>query len=301
MNNKISKHAYLIIAHNQFEILEKLILLLDDNRNDIYIHIDKKVTKFNNNYFLKLAKKSNIYFIQREDVNWGGYSLVNVEIMLLKSAIQYNYEYYHLISGVDLPIKTQDEIHNFFIENRGKEFIHFDSLILSENEYDRIRYYYFVQDKISNRNSFKKFLRYIERVGIIFQKVAKINRMKNFNIRLGKGAQWFSITNDFAKYIVKNEPLIKSIFKYGNCVDEMFVQTILLNSKFKDNLYYKNFDNNYKSIVRYIDWERGNPYIFTKNDYNDLINSEYLFARKFDLYKDLEVINKIFIKLKGSE
>ena len=29
------KHAYLIIAHNQPELLKKLVELLDDERNDI--------------------------------------------------------------------------------------------------------------------------------------------------------------------------------------------------------------------------------------------------------------------------
>lgn len=32
----MNKHAYLIIAHNDFYILEKLLMLLDDERNDIY-------------------------------------------------------------------------------------------------------------------------------------------------------------------------------------------------------------------------------------------------------------------------
>lgn len=36
------KHAYCIIAHNNLEQLQRLLLLLDDPRNDIYIHIDKK-------------------------------------------------------------------------------------------------------------------------------------------------------------------------------------------------------------------------------------------------------------------
>lgn len=40
------KHAYLIMAHNNFYILEKLLRLLDDSRNDIYVHIDKKVSEF---------------------------------------------------------------------------------------------------------------------------------------------------------------------------------------------------------------------------------------------------------------
>ena len=34
------KHAYLILAHNEFVILERLIQAIDDERNDIYIHFD---------------------------------------------------------------------------------------------------------------------------------------------------------------------------------------------------------------------------------------------------------------------
>ena len=36
----MKKHAYLIMAHNNWKILEKLLNLLDDKRNDIYFHID---------------------------------------------------------------------------------------------------------------------------------------------------------------------------------------------------------------------------------------------------------------------
>ena len=36
------KHAYMIMAHDQFELLSILIKMLDDPRNDIFLHIDKK-------------------------------------------------------------------------------------------------------------------------------------------------------------------------------------------------------------------------------------------------------------------
>ena len=39
------KHAYMIIAHTNFQQLQTLIDLLDDERNDIYLHIDKKAKK----------------------------------------------------------------------------------------------------------------------------------------------------------------------------------------------------------------------------------------------------------------
>lgn len=38
----LKKHAMLIMAHNQFEILEKLMMQLDHERNDIYSCGSKK-------------------------------------------------------------------------------------------------------------------------------------------------------------------------------------------------------------------------------------------------------------------
>ena len=40
---KVMRHAFLILAHNEFQILKILLSMLDDGRNDIYLHIDKKV------------------------------------------------------------------------------------------------------------------------------------------------------------------------------------------------------------------------------------------------------------------
>jgi len=39
----MNKHAYLIIAYHQWDLLKVLIRMLDDERNDIFIHIDKKI------------------------------------------------------------------------------------------------------------------------------------------------------------------------------------------------------------------------------------------------------------------
>ena len=36
------KHAYLIIAHGEYNLLNILVNMIDDVRNDIFIHIDKK-------------------------------------------------------------------------------------------------------------------------------------------------------------------------------------------------------------------------------------------------------------------
>lgn len=67
MNNE-NKHAYLIMAHNQAELLYKLLELLDNASNDIYIHIDKKFKNFNYGECLSIVNKSKLYFVERLNV-----------------------------------------------------------------------------------------------------------------------------------------------------------------------------------------------------------------------------------------
>lgn len=52
-------------------------------------------------------------------------------------------------------------------------------------------------------------------------------------------------------------------------------------SGFAEKLAADNFRNDYKCILYKIDWKRGNPYVFTIDDYDELVDSGMLFARKF--------------------
>ena len=45
--------------------------------------------------------------------------------------------------------------------------------------------------------------------------------------------------------------------------------------------------------LRYIDWKRGNPYVFTEKDYDELSKTDKLFARKFDERVSGKVTEKI--------
>ena len=91
------RHAYCIMAHGNFDLLQILINLIDDERNTIFLHIDKK-SKLCNNI---TSKFSNIYLIQSQDVRWADISQTEVECLLfdevLKTKIQF--DRVHLISG----------------------------------------------------------------------------------------------------------------------------------------------------------------------------------------------------------
>lgn len=107
------------MAHNEYDILNKLLLLLDDERNDIFTIMIKNV-----NYPPIELKYSNIYVFKKVDVGWGEDSQIECEMFLFNEAYKKGpFDYYHLLSGVDLPLKSNDYIHDFFDQNKGKEFV----------------------------------------------------------------------------------------------------------------------------------------------------------------------------------
>lgn len=52
--------------------------------------------------------------------------------------------------------------------------------------------------------------------------------------------------------------------------------------------------------MRYIDWKKGNPYIWTMADKDLLMNTPFLWARKFDLSIDAEIIEYLKINIISS-
>lgn len=286
------KHAYLILAHNEFDLLEKLICALDDERNDIFLHIDSKVDNFDFDKIKSLLKYSDITFAERVSVKWGDLSMVKAEYSLLECALSKNveYSYVHLLSGVDIPLKTQDEMHSFYEKNNGSEFIHFTSAKLNPTELDRVRAYHFATGR---RNYFNRLITKTEST---LCRIFKINRIKNLEVQ--KGSQWFCITGEFAKYLLEQKEFVLKQFRHTFIPDEFFVQTVFINSPFKNKLYHKEPDNSTLANMRYMDWERGYPYTFTAEDFDEVTQSGCNFARKFSSSTDTEIINKLYSRIK---
>lgn len=227
-------------------------------------------------------------------------SQVKAELTLFKAAVSnFHYSYIHLISGADLPLKTQEEIHGFF------EKLPEDSNVLAFSEGEHIRRN--VEFKTRYYHPYVEFQRFrhdgniahliqdftakfSRKVSVSLQKA--IGYKRNWkDLELKKGSQWVSISSEFASYLVENEKYILERFKGVICPDEIFLHTMLYNSKFKDTI----IDVSQKEIatIRKIDWERGNPYTWRENDFEELINSDALFARKFSSKVDKEIIDKI--------
>lgn len=284
----MNKHAYLIIAHNQFQVLELLMKLLDSDYNDLYIHIDKKVKNFDFKKFESFCRKSRVYFLEKRiNVKWGTYSQIATELILMEACMQRKYSYVHLISGVDLPIKKAKYIYEFFEQDKYRNYLS----LSNKGEYcwsiDMLKYYFIFLDR-GRKNKLFRFLS-----GIFLTLQIKMNFSRKMVIdEVLKGANWFSLTQETIGYILKRKKDIKKMFNYSNCADELFVPTILNGSKYFENLAPHN--------MRYIKWIEGkkNPEILTEQDYKKMIESEFLFARKFNYDVDKNVVDKIYNELR---
>ena len=276
------------MAHDSLVQLQLLLKLLDNPNNDIYLHIDKKssISKSNVEGYIK---QSTLYFFKKYSVYWADISQTKCQFFLLKKAVKRNYDYYHLLSGHDLPLKNNDVINDFFEHNQGKEFIHFESQELCEKE--NCLYYHFLFPLIQRVkiNVIKKSLTKLEYIIIRLQKKMGVKR------KLYCGANWFSITNCFAKELSNNSNNILRKVRWTISSDEYAIQTFYkFFSKNKYHLYAKTISpTDYKPLAREIDWIRGGPYVWRLIDYDYLMNSESMFARKFNWNDDKEIILKI--------
>lgn len=297
------KHAYLIMVHNNYKVLEKTLLLLDAPYHEIYIHVDSKVKDFPKIYFENLLKYSNVHIYSKINVNWGGYSQVQCEMFLLKKAFSKNNTFYHLLSGADMPLRKKEEIYDFFEQHNNLLFLAFNTAQSAKKGRqlnNRITKFHPLQEyrKKSNKKIYQKIMTFLSRLLIGLQIICHINRTKTTEIFYG--SQWFSVPYSFVKYLLEQEDSIRKKYRYTQCPDEHFMQMYAMSSEFCHKLY-RNERNEYDNM-RYIEFNTelsDHPVTFQIKDINKLLNSKKYFARKFDENLDYDVVENIYAKLKG--
>ena len=288
------RHAWLILTHGNFEVLEKQLRFLDSENADFYIHVDAKAD-FSPERFLAVPKKSRVVFVPRHRISWGHFSIAEAELELLRAAVPGGYDYYHLISGVDVPLKSRRYIEDYFTRSPGTNYVCFMAPEIARTDFYRVRFYYPCQRWNIRKPKVRRALRNITAGAQLCLGVDRTRRLPD-GFTFQKGSQWFSITHALAAYLLEKEPEIRSLFADTYCSDEMFVQTEIVTSPFRDTLAPNAFANDYASCLRYIDWERGNPYTFRDADFDELIAAPdtALFARKFDYKSSPDVVDRLF-------
>ncbi|CEN89679.1 beta-1,6-N-acetylglucosaminyltransferase [Paraclostridium sordellii] len=273
------KVAYCVQCHKNSKILREFIRVFY-NKNDIYIHVDKKA---NIDDFKEY--KSKVTFVDdRVNVTWAGVSQIKSTINTLKLVDKKKYDYVFLVSGDCLPLKSDKNIKEFLKNRKGKEFIgiekDFDQILVDDRLKYKYPHIYYKKDKTK-----------LDKLYILIREKFNLNKKNEYFKelpKLYKGCNWFGLTGEACSYVLKyideNKNYLKA-FKNSIYGDEVFFQTIIMNSKYKEKIYnYEIEDDDNKMALRYIDWETGPefPKILNEKDFDKIKKSQCIIGRKFD-------------------
>jgi len=246
---------------------------------EFYIHIDKKSATH-------IRESRNVHVYKKYTVNWGSVNHLKTILFLSDEALKdVENGYFHLITGQDFPIKSKDYFCNEL--DTKKDYLEFSQLP-SESWVDggmsRIEYYNFHDLFDYKKKIGRLFIRGIVKI----QKILKTKRrktLKNFFQNLYGGSTYWSLTRSSLQHVIDstNEKILSSM-RFTFCVEEIYFQTVLLNSMFSNNITNDN--------LRYIDWVSGRggyPAFLDETDYNIIKSSNKIFARKFHEKNSLEL------------
>lgn len=301
------KIAYLILVHKHPGQLVRLVRKLSTEKTSFFVHIDKKTDDEVYSQMVRgLGNVPKVHFLKRQRVVWGHSSIVTATIRGIREMFNQNvpFDYVVLLSGQDYPLKSNSYIEKILRDNEPNSFIEYFPLPYAHWQeqgednggLDRIEYWHF---RLFGRPlKFPAERRFNSRIvsllwsTLIFFFPVKRKFPKGF--KPFAGSAWWCLSRDCVEYVYdfteRNRAFV-NFFKYVAAPDEIFFQTVVLNSPFKESVI--------NDSLRYIHWPDNwdHPAVLREDDFEDIAKSSSLFARKFDISVDAGVLDMIDQKL----
>ena len=288
------KIAHLILAHKDPEHIKRLAKVLSQF-SDVFIHIDLRVDE--SVFRTGLEHYPNVFFTEKRiKCYWGGWSLVEATMLLLQKALKNNYDRYVLLQGLDYILKSPTQIIEFFSQNSMIEFIRGCNISESKDKYftQKCRQFWF----FDNMNVLYRIYNKLNTILRINLRNGRIPDDKNYDVFYGS-AQW-ALTNSCAKYIVEfhdHHPRFNRWFKYSLCPDELYFQTIVLNSDYR---LKTKAGGSEKEIRGLVNWRNLHYFeypkqirILTSSDFEFLKGRNELYIRKVTSSESGELLNRL--------
>lgn len=251
--------------------------------------------------YKQILNKNKIHYTSEIYVNWGSWSIGAATVLLMKEALKNpQIDYIHVISGQDWFTDKPQNIYDRFKNDNKIYMTYFKATEIKKAGEPIIWWqkYYFNYDKINRRSMFGKFY---HRGLLLIQTLFRVNKLKKLGIDLEiySGENWVDMPRDAVEYCINyldSHPNLLKMLQTGCFSDEFWMQTILCNSlKFRQRIV--------KNHHRYIKWQKQHdsyPAILDMSDFDNIINGDYIFARKFDTKYSKKLISNLNNKYKNN-
>jgi Core-2/I-Branching enzyme len=284
--------CYAIMTHQHPEETIRLIESLYEPGHVFIIHVDAKQISQSTHDILQQYASNNRPYIHvldhpyRVRVNWGGFSMVNATLQMLRYSFQHNLQYdkfIHLASS-NYPIASNAKIRHS----------------MAQYPIDANLLYVVLKPSRPKQASWHYFVECDDAVHRIYRLPPLLNATAN--VELYTSSQWFTLSREFAYYLAFPPPqsFVQEFMEYAQHVvvaDETFFGTVLLHSPYCDkhhnwngvHLQFDQWENQValehrdskKCIMPDPNHCGRSPTTITM-DYVDLLTlSDDLFARKF--------------------
>lgn len=293
--------AYLILTHTDPHQLERLVGVLDNPEARIFIHLDAKVDE--KDFFNKQLPSSAKFIEDRVKVSWGGVSIIDATLNLIKAALKSEVSFSHLVllSGLDYPIKPIYKLQNLLTENPNKQFIRYVNMNKSPDFHlKRVTRFWFWEPICPWSNFIDdKIRRFLTRTsGLLYPAISR-NYFKE--IIPAFGSQWWAITSECASWIlefVESNPEFKAYYKHSHAPDEHFFHTVIANSSFSKQTKGFEDDFNIGVLTRISNLHAINlGKIYDDSDFPDICSSDKFFIRKVTSLRSKKLVELINRKL----
>lgn len=285
------KKAYIILAHKDPLQLQRLVGSLDDGCSHFLVHIDSRVPMAP--FRTVLSSCDHVCFLSPVKTEWGSLGLVKAVLAGIEAAVRCGKKFDHLIllSGQDYPVKSNEQIDDFLQQNKDKNFLEYFPLPCPAKWKPNGGLYrvnkYFLGLKTHQKYAAKtaNFL------GIL---IPSLQRKTYDGMKAFAGSMWWVINMYAARYIVRfvaMNPRYLLFHRFTFAPDELFFHMILLNAN--DENIKTSIVNNDLHYIRWKNIDASHPETIRKEDIGELVDSEALFARKFDAAADMEILDLV--------
>jgi len=265
--------AYIVLAHkNPSQVVRLLRRLASDNAQCL-VHVDRRASaSVEAGIRVGVKDLAGVRLLPRSTCYWGGFGMVRATLNGFTELVDgVAFDHAVLLSGQDYPLRSASEIERFFAASDGRSFLTHAALPVEfwpGGGLPRIEQLHLV-----GRRALHLRLPWRRRVP---------DGLNPFG-----GGSWVCLSRSAVEHVTRfarEHPNVVRFFERVLHPDELFFQTILMNSPLADSVV--------DDHLRYIQWgdDPGSPDILRAADLERMIASGKLFARKFDDTVDTSVL-----------
>lgn len=280
--------AYALLVHRDALQVKRLIHALMAPGVCFYVHLDKKALADASFQILHTLPETTV--LERSiDVKWGGYSIVEASLCLLKTILEspQPIDQIVLMSGQCYPVKPNAEIMRFFRAQRGFSFFYSEPAESSwwSEAYARFKQYHPTDWSFRGRYRL---------AGLINKLLPERSFPMKGKMYGGPGSGWWSLAPAHARYLTDHISDHDELEKFSRTTwapDEFFLQTILYNSPFSAEVKNR--------LLWFMEWSHGqpSPNVLNLKHLNALKKTDALFARKVCPGDSDELLNALDVYL----